>query len=92
MKLVRPDYYISVSLFGELHRKNIENLPAPLNLTDVHQARLLHCDNNIPKMYIEHVQCTELNQHNIEIPVNLQTFISPLDRTVFAAKSYTVGP
>ena len=82
--------YLFDSLFGELHRKNIANLPAPLDLTDVHQARPLHCDNNVPEMYIEHVQCTELNQHNIGIPVNLQTFVSPLDRTVFLQPNPTL--
>ena len=82
--------YLGDSLFGELHRKNITNLPAPLDLTHVHQARLLHCDNNVPEMYIDHVQCTELNQHNVEIPVNLQTFVSPLDRTVFLQPNSTL--
>ena len=82
--------YLGDSLFGELHRKNINTLPAPIDLDDIHQARLLHCDNNVPEMYIEHVQCTELNQHNVEVPVNLQTFISPLDKTVFLQKNTTL--
>ena len=41
-------------------------------------------------MYIKHVQCTECNQHNVEVPVNLQTFISPLDKTVFLQKNTTL--
>ena len=46
--------YLGDSLFGELHRKNVTIPPVPINLDDVHQARILHCDNNIPEMYIEH--------------------------------------
>ena len=68
--------YLGDSLFGELHQKNITALPPPLNLDDVHWARILHCDNQVPEMYIEHVQRTDLNQHNVEVLVNLQTCVT----------------
>ena len=75
--------YLGESLFGKLHQKNVTSPPPLINLDDVQQARILHCDNNVPEMYIEHVTRTELNQHNAEVPVNLQTFVSPMDTTVF---------
>ena len=82
--------YLRDSLFSELHQKNITALPPPLNSDDVHCARILHCDNQVPEMYIEHVQCTDLNQHNVEVLVNLQTNISPMDRTIFLQEKPTL--
>ena len=82
--------YLGDSLFGELHRKNITAPPAPIDLDDVQAARILHCNNNVPEMYIEHATRTELNQHNVEVPINLQTFVSPMDTTVFLGTTPTV--
>ena len=52
-----------------------------INLEDVQATRTLHCDNNIPKLYLEHVDRTELNASNAEILVNLQSYVSPTDTT-----------
>ena len=45
---------------------------------------------HVPEMYIEHVLCTDLNQHNVEVPVNLQTYVSPMDRTIFFQEKPTL--
>ena len=49
----------------------------------MHRARIIHCDNTVPELYIEHAACTSLNQANVEVSVNLQTYVSPTDTTVF---------
>ena len=73
--------YLGDYLFGELHRKNITSLPPPLILEEIQAARVLHCDHNIPELYLEHVQCTALNSGNVNIPENLQTYVSSTDIT-----------
>ena len=82
--------YVGDYLFGELHRKNITSLPAPIVLEDIQEARLLHCDHNIPELYLKHVRQTTFNTSNVNIVDNLQTFVSPLDTTVILGTSTTV--
>ena len=48
---------------------------------ELQRARILHCENNILKMYVKHVECSYLNTGNINVSVNLQTFVSPTDTT-----------
>ena len=73
--------YLGGSLYGELFRKNLSIPPAMINLDEVQAARILKCDNNIPELYLEHVNRTDLNAANVEIPVNLQSYVSPSDTT-----------
>ena len=73
--------YLGDYLFGELHRKNITSLPPPLILEEIQTAQVLHCDHNIPELYLEHVQCMALNSGNVNIPENLQTYVSSTDVT-----------
>ena len=75
--------YLGGSLFGELIRKNITSLPALVDLNEIHEAHVLYSDNSTPKMYIKHAKCTDFNRSNIHVPENLQSFISPMDTTVF---------
>ena len=49
----------------------------------MHRARIIHCDNTVPELYIEHAARIALNQANVKVPVNLQTYVSPTDTTVF---------
>ena len=44
--------FLGDSLFGELVRKNVTIPPSIIDLNDVHRARILHCDNTVPEMYI----------------------------------------
>ena len=73
--------YLGGSLFGELFRNNVAIPVTVINLDDVQAARVLHCDYNILELYIEHVDRTDLNASNIQIPVNLQSYVSPTDTT-----------
>ena len=66
--------------------------PHVIDLDDVHHAQILHCDNNVPELYIEHTACTDLNQMNAEIPVNLQTYVSPLETTIFLNATLMFDP
>ena len=82
--------YLGGSLFGELFRKNVAIPNTPINVEDVQAARILRCDNNIPELYLKHVDRTELNASNIEIPVNLQSYMSPMDTTCILSKQPSI--
>ena len=79
--------YLGDSLFGELHQINVSTPPNVIDLGDIQCARIIHCDNTVPKMFIEHAPSTDFNQYNMEVPVNLQMFVSPMDTTVFLNKT-----
>ena len=82
--------YLGGSLFGELFRKNLSIPQAIINLDEVQAARVLKCNNNIPELYLEHVNRTDLNTANVEIPVNLQSYVSPSDTTRILSNQPTV--
>ena len=82
--------YLGGSLFGELFRKNLSIPPALINLDEVQAAGLLKCNNNIPELYMEHVNRMELNAANVEIPVHLQGYVSPSDTTQILSTQPTI--
>ena len=50
-------------------------------LDEIREARILHCDHNIPELYLEHAQRTTFNANNVNVPINLQTYVSSTDTT-----------
>ena len=83
--------HLGGNLFGELFRKPLGSEgPSQFVLEEMQAARELCYDVSEQELYIYHQSRTEFNTSNTCVVENLQSFVSPSDRTVFLNAAPTV--